>query len=72
MNPDRPDGEEKFRVRVKDIPLSVDDGIIKRSLTLKKIDLISIYRVIIKLWNCETGERGVIVTSTTLYTPLQN
>jgi len=75
-NPDRPDGEETTRVRVKNIPLSVDDGIIKRALTLKKIEVISMYREKLrinnKLTNCETGDRIVIVKSTTLTTPLPN
>ena len=43
-NPDRPDGELTVRVRVKNIPLSVEDGLIKRTITLKGADVISLYR----------------------------
>jgi len=74
-NPDRPDGEETVRIRVKNIPLSVDDGLIKRTLTLKEAEVISMYREKLrinnKLTNCETGDRIVIVKASTLATPYQ-
>lgn len=34
-NPQRPDGENIIKVRVKNIPLSADDGVITRVFTLK-------------------------------------
>lgn len=73
-NPQRLDGEDTIRVRVKNIPLSADDGIISRVLTLKGIDIISISREKLringKLTNCETGDRLVVVKSTSMKDPL--
>lgn len=73
-NPQRPDGENTVRVRFKNIPLSADDGIISRVLTLRGIDIISIFREKLriqgKLTNCETGDRLVVVKSTSLQDPL--
>jgi hypothetical protein len=75
-NPDRLDGEQTTRIRVKNIPLSADDSAIKRVLTLKGADVISLFReklrVDNKLTNCETGDRLVIVKSSTLKEPLPN
>lgn len=73
-NPNRLDGEGTIRVRVKNIPLSVDDGVIKRALTLKKLDVISVYRdrlrVDNKLTKCQTGDRIVTVSAISLKEPL--
>lgn len=75
-NPNRLDGENTVLVRVKNIPLSVDDGIITRVLTLKHIDVISCKREKLringKLTNCSTGDRLVTVKSSTLTEPLPN
>lgn len=73
-NPDRLDGELTTRVRVKNIPLSVDDDMIKRTLTLRGLEVITLYREKLrinnKLTNCETGDRLVTVKSNTLQKPL--
>jgi hypothetical protein len=73
-NPDRLDGEQTTRIRIKNIPLSADDGVIKRVLTLKGTEVISLIReklrVDNKLTNCETGDRLVIVKSSSLKEPL--
>jgi hypothetical protein len=73
-NPDRLDGEQTTRVRVQNIPLSADDNIIKRVLTLTGADVISIYRerlrVDNKLTACETGDRIIIVKTSSLKEPL--
>ena len=73
-NPNRLDGEDTTKVRVKNLPLSVDDGVITRALTLLGIEVISHFReklrVDQKLTNCETGDRIVIVKSSTLSAPL--
>lgn len=73
-NPQRPDGENTIRVRVKNIPLSADDNQITRTLTLRKADVISVsrekLRVNGRLTNCETGDRLVIIKANTLKEPL--
>lgn len=73
-NPDRLDGEATVKVRVKNIPLSVDDGLIKRTITLKGADVISLFReklrVDNKLTNCETGDRILIIKASSLGEPL--
>ncbi|WAR17713.1 hypothetical protein MAR_032307 [Mya arenaria] len=56
-NPNRLDGEQTVRIRVKDIPLSVDDGVILRSLKLRVKDTLT---------NCENGDRLCIVKSSSL------
>ncbi|WAR17708.1 hypothetical protein MAR_032302 [Mya arenaria] len=56
-NSNRLDGEQTVRIRVKDISLSVDDGVILRSLKLRVKD---------KLTNCENGDRLYIVKSSSL------
>lgn len=65
----RPD---TVRIRVKNIPLSADDGQIHRALTLEGCDIEGVFRerlrVDNKLTNCETGDRLVI--SKTLSQPL--
>lgn len=75
-NPQRPDGENTIRIRIKNIPLSADDGIITRVLTLRGIEIISItrdkLRIQGRLTNCETGDRLVVVKSTSLQEPLPN
>ena len=73
-NPGRLDGENTLRIRVQDVPLSVDDGIITRTLILKDIEVISSMREKLringKLINCETGDRIVTVKASTLKEPL--
>ena len=74
-NPLRYDGELTTRIRIKDIPLSVDDGVIERTLTLKTIECIGKVereklRINSKLTNCNTGDRFVIVKTSTLKEPL--
>ncbi|KAH3696829.1 hypothetical protein DPMN_084307 [Dreissena polymorpha] len=73
-NPDRLDGENTTRVCVKNIPLSVDDGLITRTLTLKGLDAISNrrdkLRINGKLTNCCTGDRICIVKTSSLKEPL--
>ncbi|WAR11188.1 hypothetical protein MAR_036264 [Mya arenaria] len=69
-NPNRLDGEQTVRIRVKDIPLSVDDSVILRSLVAENIDVITIIREKLrvkgKLTNCENGDRLCIVKSSSL------
>lgn len=66
-NPRRNDyvRDETVRVRVSNVPLSADDGQIRRTLTLNGCDVLSLYkeklRVDNKLTNCHTGDRFVIV-----------
>ena len=43
-NPQRLDGENSLRIRIKNIPLSADDGVISRVLTLRGIEVIAINR----------------------------
>lgn len=73
-NPQRPDGENTIRIRVKNIPLSADDGIISRTITLRGAEVISItrekLRVDGRLTNCETGDRFVVVKASSLKEPL--
>lgn len=73
-NPQRPDGENTIKIRIKNIPLSADDGTITRVLTLRGIDVIAVTREKLRikgrLTNCETGDRFVIVKSSTLKEPL--
>lgn len=75
-NPSRLDSEITTRVRIKNVPLSVDDGVITRALTLRKIDVIECsrekLRVNGRLTNCATGDRLCIVKSSTLTEPLPN
>ena len=62
-------------MRIQNIPLSADDGIIKRVLVLKGLDVISCTREKLringKLTNCETGDRLVTVKTSTLKSPLE-
>lgn len=73
-NPQRLDSEITTRIRVQNIPLSADDGIISRSLMLKGLDVISVTREKLriggKLTNCDTGDRIVIVKTSSLREPL--
>jgi hypothetical protein len=73
-NPNRLDSEQTIRVRIKNIPLSVEDGVITRPLILKGIEVIKSMREKLryngKLTNCETGDRLLTVKATTLQTPL--
>ena len=58
-NPQRLDYEHTVRIRVQNVPVSADDGIITRPLVLRGLDIISSYheklRIDYKLTNCETG-----------------
>ena len=73
-NPGRLDGENVLRIRVKDVPLSADDGIITRTFILKGLDVISLFREKLringKLVNCETGDRIVSVKALSVKEPL--
>jgi hypothetical protein len=73
-NPLRLDGENTVRIRIQDIPLSVDDGLITRTLILKGLDVISStrekLRIADKLTNCETGDRLIIVKASSIKEPL--
>ena len=73
-NPGRPDGENTIQIKVMDIPLSADDGTIKRVLILRGLEVISLTRDKLrfngKLTNCETGDRIIIIKATTLSEPL--
>lgn len=75
-NPQRPDWEGTIRVRVKNIPLSADDGMITRELTLRGADVINVTREKLringKLTNCETGDRLITVKASSLKEPLPN
>lgn len=69
-NPNRLDGEQTTRIRVKNVPLSVDDGCIKTGITSYKVEVIDLYREKLRikgrLTNCETGDRIVIVKTSSL------
>ena len=73
-NPVRLDGENSLRIRIKNITLSADDGVMSIILTLRGIESIAINRnkprVNRKMTNCETGDRLVIVKTTSLKDPL--
>ena len=70
-NPVRLDGENSLRIRIKNITLSADDGVMSIILTLRGIESIAIKpRVNRKLTNCETGDRLVVVKTTSLKDPL--
>lgn len=75
-NPNRLDNENVIRIRIKNIPLSVDDGVITRRFTLDKIDTISCVREKLrvrgKLTNCATGDRLLAVKASSLTAPLPN
>ena len=72
-NPNRLDGETSLSIRIKDIPLSVDDGILTRTLILIGIEVISCMREKLrinnKLVNCETGDRIITIKASTLTDP---
>ena len=73
-NPFRSDSEDTTRIRVQNIPLSVDDGMITRDFVLKGLDVISCTREKLringKLTNCDTGDRLVMVQTLSLKEPL--
>ena len=73
-NPQRLDGEDTLRIRVKNIPSSADDGMITRGLTLRGADVINVIREKLringKLTNCETGDRLITVKASSLKEPL--
>ncbi|XP_069122185.1 uncharacterized protein [Argopecten irradians] len=70
-NPRRPDNNHEYtsRVRVSNVPLSADDGEIKRALTLLNCNIKSMYREKLRidnqLTNCDTGNRIVITEKLT-------
>lgn len=72
-NPNTPkyNPETTTKLRVSSIPLSADDGQIKRALTLQNCIIIDIYReklrVNNRLTNCDTGDRIVIVQKLTTH-----
>jgi len=70
----RPDYEDTIRVRIQNIPLSVDDGIITRKLVLLGLDVITFFREKLrinnKLTNCQTGDRIATVKASSLKEPL--
>jgi len=73
-NPYRLDSENITRVRIQNIPLSASDDLIKRSLVLSEIEIVSIFREKLrfngKLTNCETGDRLLNVKTKSLREPL--
>ena len=73
-NPNRLDGEETTQIKVMDIPLSVEDGVITRELILRGLEIISASREKLringKLTNCETGDRSIIEKTSSLKDPL--
>lgn len=73
-NPQRLDNENTVRIRIKIIPLSADDRIITRGLTLRGLDVIKLYREKLRingrLTNCENGDRIAIVKALSLKEPL--
>lgn len=64
-NPRQPkhDPSNTTRIKVSNIPLSVEDGVIKRSLEGKGCEIIEMYREKLrinnKLTNCDTGDRVI-------------
>ena len=68
MNPGNllPGDGDYIRVRVKNIPLSADDGQIKRSINLHGCHVLNLYRERLRyqgrLTNCETGDRILFVS----------
>ena len=60
-----PKMDPTVRVRIQNIPLSADDGQIKRALELRKCDIKSFFREKLRvdgrLTNCETGDRIAII-----------
>jgi hypothetical protein len=73
--PTRLDGERTVRIRIKNIPLTIDDEeVIKHNLTLKGIEVISMYRERLtvngNLTITENGDRIVTVSALSLKTPL--
>ena len=70
-NPDRTQ-PDTIRIKVKNVPLSADDGQIHRSLTLEGCEIQGLFRERLrvdgKLTNCETGDRLII--SKTLQNPI--
>lgn len=73
-NPQRLDSTITTRIRIQDIPLSVDDGLITRVLIVRGVDVLSNFREKLringKLTNCQTGDRLVIVKASSLKQPL--
>ncbi|KAK3103274.1 hypothetical protein FSP39_018087 [Pinctada imbricata] len=73
-NPGRPYLQDNsIRIRIKNIPLSADDGQIHRALTLRKCEITTMYREKLrvdgKLTNCETGDRIAIVKAIVTHIP---
>ncbi|KAK3100511.1 hypothetical protein FSP39_021070 [Pinctada imbricata] len=73
-NPGRPYLQDNsVRIRIKNIPLSADDGQIHRALILRKCEITALYREKLrvdgKLTNCETGDRIAIVKEITTHIP---
>lgn len=73
-NPDRLDGEATLRICVKDIPLSVDDGVLTKALILLGGEVISCVRDKLRIngkqVNCDTGDRIIYVRALSLKEPL--
>ena len=74
-NPLRFDGEQTTRIRIKDIPLSVDDGVLERVFIQKGVDCIGTVtreklRINGKLTNCSTGDRLIIAKSSSITAPI--
>ena len=73
-NPNRLDGEATVSIRVMDIPLSVEDGVISRTFILKGLEIISTSREKLKIngkiTTCETGDRFLTVKASSLKEPM--
>ena len=56
---------DTIRIKVKNVPLSADDGQIHRALTLEGCEIQGLFRERLrvdgKLTNCETGDRLIII-----------
>ncbi|KAK3107401.1 hypothetical protein FSP39_013744 [Pinctada imbricata] len=72
-NPGSPYNDDNIRIRVRNVPLSADDGQIKRALTLRGCDIKILFREKLRvdgrLTNCETGDRIAIVTKMDTHLP---
>ncbi|KAK3085106.1 hypothetical protein FSP39_024467 [Pinctada imbricata] len=65
--------ENSTRIRVKNVPLSADDGQIRRALSIRGCNITTLFREKLrvdgKLTNCETGDRIVIVKDLEIHIP---
>ncbi|KAK3107084.1 hypothetical protein FSP39_006802 [Pinctada imbricata] len=68
-NPNRPyiDSVDTTMIHIKNVPLSADDGQIKRALSIRNCEIVNLFREKIRvdgrLTNCENGDRIAIVAN---------